>query len=159
MPGTPERHPESILALDFGLRRIGVAVGQQVTDSASPLGIVDNGPNGPDWQTLGKLVDEWQPTRLVVGMPTHPDGTPSNLSTTITEFMSALRRFRRPVESVDENLTSTEAGRLLKQQRAAGMRGRIRKDMIDSTAAVLIAERWLRSSREAIAREKDRGLV
>lgn len=159
MPDTPERRPESILALDFGLRRIGVAVGQQVTDSASALGVVGNGPNGPDWRTLEKFLAEWRPARLVVGMPTHRDGTPSELSGAIVEFMEALRRFDRPVESVDENLSSHEASERLRQQRAAGTRGRISKDMIDSMAAVLIAERWLRGARESMAREKDSRLV
>lgn len=159
MPDTPERRPESILALDFGLRRIGVAVGQQITDSASPLGVISNGTNGPDWKSLERLVDEWRPTRLVVGMPTHMDGSPSDLSDAVTAFMQALRRFDLPVDPVDENLSSREAGELLRQQRAAGKRGRISKELIDSTAAVLIAERWLHAASTAFGREKDIRLV
>ncbi|RLA22849.1 MAG: Holliday junction resolvase RuvX, partial [Gammaproteobacteria bacterium] len=57
MPGTPE----TILAFDFGSRRIGVAVGQQVTDSASPLGVINNGEKGPDWGHVQRLIREWGP--------------------------------------------------------------------------------------------------
>lgn len=159
MPDTPEHKPESIVALDFGLRRIGVAVGQQVTDSASPLGVIDNGPNGPDWNSLERLMAEWRPTRLVVGMPSHADGSPSDLAPAIGEFIDALRRFGKPIEPVDENLSSHEAADLLRRQRAGGKRGRISKEMVDATSAVLIAERWLRAAREPIGRENDRRLV
>jgi putative Holliday junction resolvase len=159
MPDTPERRAESILALDFGLRRIGVAVGQQITDSASPLGVIDNGPKGPDWKSLEKLVADWRPTRLVVGMPAHHDGAPSEISDAIKEFKRELQRFDRPVDAVDEFLTSHEASELHRQQRAAGNRRRISKDMIDSMAAVLISERWLHAAGVAIDREKDFRLV
>jgi putative Holliday junction resolvase len=159
MPDTPELRPESIIALDFGLRRIGVAIGQQVTDSATAIGVISNGPNGPDWRSLELLIAEWQPARLVVGLPSHQDGSPGPMAPAIAAFIEALGRFGRPVECVDENHTSQEAAELLKKQRSAGMRGRVRREMIDSTAAVLIAERWLREGRAAIGRENNRHLV
>lgn len=147
MPDTPEYRPETIIALDFGLRRIGVAVGQQITNSATAIGVVANRDNGPDWARLEAIISEWQPARLVVGMPSCPDGSPSESAAAIRQFMQALVRFGRPVESTDENYSSREAADLLKAMRASGMRGRVRKEMIDGTAAMLIAERWLTRNR------------
>lgn len=144
MPDTPEPgRGETLLAFDFGHRRIGVAVGQQITASANPLGTVPNGSAGPDWPKISQWIEEWNPDRLVVGLPLHADGTASDLSRDAVEFMTQLGRFERPVDSVDERYTSLEAREMLKQERAAGLRGRIAKEKIDATAAMLIAERWL----------------
>ena len=139
MPATPE----TILAFDFGLRRIGVAVGQQVTASANPLAVIANGENGPDWTAIEALIREWQPGRIIVGMPSHADGSPSEISDAVEKFIKELARFERPIETEDERYSSLEAEELLKSERALGLRGRIRKEMIDSAAATLIAERWL----------------
>jgi putative Holliday junction resolvase len=144
MPGTPE----TILAFDFGLRRIGVAVGQQVTDSASPLGIVRNDENGPDWAGIGNFIREWRPARLIVGMPSHADGSTSEIATVVRSFIGELGRFDLPIEAVDERYSSVEAEVRLKAQRTEGLRGRIRKEMIDAAAAVLIAERWLKNEHQ-----------
>ena len=146
MPGTPELHdPRTILAFDFGLRRIGVAVGQNVTGSASPLGVVANRDSGVDHDAIAVLIGEWRPTLLVVGMPAHADGSPSDLQVPVTAFVEELQRYGLPVETTDERYTSVEAERVLKEARAAGTRGRISKEMIDSAAAVFIAERYLAS--------------
>ena len=139
MPGTPE----TILAFDFGLRRIGVAVGQQVTASANPLAVVRNGENGVDWDAIGMLVHEGRPARIIVGMPAHADGSPSEVSNLVHGFIGDLARFALPIETEDERYSSLEAGDLLKSERARGLRGRIGKETIDSAAATLIAERWL----------------
>ena len=139
MPATPE----TILAFDFGLRRIGVAVGQQVTASANPLAVIRNSDDGPDWTAIDKLVREWQPARIIVGMPFHADGSPSEIAAKVRGFIAELARFERPVETEDERYSSLEAEELLKSERALGLKGRIKKEMIDSAAATLIAERWL----------------
>jgi putative Holliday junction resolvase len=139
MPGTPE----TVLALDFGRRRIGVAVGQTVTNSANPLGIVANSDDGPDWAQFAALISEWRPARLIVGMPAHADGTRSEICAHVEQFIIELHRFELPVVSQDERFTSLEAEQQLKNERARGVRGRISKELIDSTSAVLIAERWL----------------
>jgi len=144
MPVTPDsRPPRTILSFDFGLRRIGVAVGQDVTGSASPLGVVLNRDAGPDHQRLGEFINEWRPTQLVVGMPSHADGSPSDMQEPVNAFIEELARYDLPVDTIDERYTSIEAEGALKQARAAGTRGRISKDMIDSAAAVFIAERYL----------------
>ena len=136
--------PETILAFDFGLRRIGVAVGQQVTESANPLAVIQNGESGPDWAAIDGLVREWQPSRIIVGMPVSADGSHSEIASQVEAFISELSRFDMPVETEDERYSSLEAEELLKSERALGLRGRISKEMIDSAAATLIADRWLR---------------
>jgi putative Holliday junction resolvase len=142
MPATPElSRPRTILSFDFGLRRIGVAVGQDITGSASPLGVVANRDNGVDHDRLSALIKEWRPTRLVVGMPSHADGSPSEMQEPVKAFIESLKRYELPIDTVDERYTSIDAESVL-----TGSRGRISKDMIDSAAAVFIAERYLASS-------------
>ncbi len=135
----------TILAFDFGLRRIGVAVGQSVTRSASPVGVIANRESGVDFEAIAALIKEWRPTNLVVGMPAHADGSPSALQAPVLAFVEALQTFGLPIDTIDERYTSVEAERVLKDARAAGTRGRISKEMIDSAAAVFIAERYLAS--------------
>ena len=137
--------PRIILAFDFGLRRIGVAVGQDITGSASPLGTVRNRDAGVDYEAIAALIKEWGPTDIVVGMPSHADGSPSDIQEPIEAFILELQRYGTGVDTVDERYTSVEAERVLKQARAAGSRGRISKEIIDSAAAVIIAERYLSS--------------
>jgi putative Holliday junction resolvase len=138
--------PATILAFDFGLRRIGVAVGQSVTGSASPLGVVANREAGVDHDAIAALLREWRPGLLVVGMPAHSDGSPSEMQAPVEAFIEELGRYELPVKTVDERYTSVEAERVLKEARAGGSRGRIRKEDIDSAAAVFIAERYLASA-------------
>jgi putative Holliday junction resolvase len=147
MPATPDLSPpRTILSFDFGLRRIGVAVGQDVTGSASPLGVIANRNGRIDHDRLGAFIKEWQPTQLVVGMPSHADGSPSDIQAAVDAFIEELGSYKLPIDTVDERYTSIEAERVLKEARAAGTRGRISKDMIDSAAAVFIAERYLAGS-------------
>ena len=134
-----------ILAFDFGLRRIGVAIGQNITQSASPLGVIANRDEGIDHVAIRALIDEWRPTEIVVGMPSHADGTRSDLADKIDEFIAELGRYELNIDTVDVRRTSIEAENVLKKARAAGTRGRISKEMIDSAAAVFIAERYLSS--------------
>lgn len=146
MPGTPDlSRPRTVLAFDFGLRRIGVAVGQDVTGSASPLGIVANRDDGVDHERIAALIHEWRPGQLVVGIPAHTDGSPSEMQVPVNAFIASLARYALPIDTVDERYTSIEAERVLKEARAAGTSGRISKEMIDSAAAVFIAERYLAS--------------
>lgn len=144
MPDMPEApRPETILAFDFGLRRIGVAVGQSVTASASPLGVLANNDEGPDQAGIAALIAEWQPTRLIVGMPANADGSRSDMQNPVDRFVETLAVHGLPIDTVDERYTSLEAEAVLQNARAAGTRGRISKGSIDSAAAVMIAERYL----------------
>jgi len=146
MPDTPDSNqaiPETILAFDYGLRRIGVAVGQSVTASASPLGVVVNTDKGPDFDAISAMIDEWRPSRLIVGLPMHADGQPGEMQAHVEEFVRDLWRYQIKVDTVDERYTSLEAEEALKNARASGARGRISREAIDSAAAVFIAERFL----------------
>ncbi|MBT8088152.1 MAG: Holliday junction resolvase RuvX [Gammaproteobacteria bacterium] len=135
----------TVLCFDFGKRRIGVAVGQDITGSASPLGVVSNRDSGVDHKRIAALIDEWRPGRLVVGLPLHADGSPGEITRHVLAFIDELRRYGLPIDTVDERYTSIEAKRVLKEARAAGTGRRVSKQMIDSAAAVFIAERYLSS--------------
>ncbi|TFG41581.1 MAG: Holliday junction resolvase RuvX, partial [Chromatiales bacterium] len=93
MPVTPDLPlHRTILAFDFGRRRIGVAVGQDVTGSASPLGVVANRADGVDHAAIAALIKEWCPTGIVVGMPSHADGSRSEMQEPVEAFIEELRR-------------------------------------------------------------------
>ena len=144
MPATPDTDlPETILAFDYGLRRIGVAVGQDVTASASPVGVVANGEGGVDHDRMRAIIREWRPTRLVVGMPAHADGSPGAMTAAVEAFIDELAQYGLPISTIDERYSSLEAENALKNARRQGSRGRISKQDIDAAAAVFIAERYL----------------
>lgn len=143
-PATPDTDlPETILAFDYGLQRIGVAVGQDVTASASPVGVVANGADGVDHDRIRAIILEWQPTRLVVGMPFHADGSPGAMTAAVEAFIEELAQYGLPISEIDERYSSLEAENALKNARRQGSRGRISKQDIDAAAAVFIAERYL----------------
>jgi putative Holliday junction resolvase len=96
-----------VLAFDFGLKHLGVAVGQTVTRTASPLTTLRARQGIPDWQELTRLVDEWSPQLLVVGLPLNMDGTESEMAGRARAFAAKLgSRSNLPVVMVDERLTS-----------------------------------------------------
>jgi putative holliday junction resolvase len=141
----PAKAPEVVLAFDFGERRIGVACGDTVSRSASPLRGVPRGPDGPQWDAIASLLREWRPSLLVVGLPYNADGSESASATRARGFARALHeRYALPVELVDERYSSLEAGTRLKEARAAGLRRRrVAKTDVDAEAARVILERWL----------------
>ena len=139
----PDPSPRTILAFDYGLRRIGVAVGQDITGSASPVGTIRNSDAGVDEAAIDRLIREWSPDRLIVGLPLHADGSPSDMTEAALAFADGLSRYELPVTTTDERYSSVEATEILNRSRAAGHRRRIEKTDIDAAAAVLIAERFL----------------
>ena len=125
------------LGFDFGTRRIGVAVGQTLTGTASPLVTLTAVRQRPDWGRIAGLIGTWRPEGLVVGLPLNMDGTEADVAPRARRFARQLEgRFRLPVRLVDERLTSVEAERVL----AAGRR---RDGDVDAQAAKLILETWL----------------
>lgn len=133
------------LAFDFGLARIGAALANPVTGLASPLLALPATNGAPDWRALDALVAEWRPQVLVVGVPYNADGSDSALAPAARAFGDSLgERYRLPVETIDESLSSAEASDRLRRQRAGGIRpGRVRKGDVDAMAAQVIAENWL----------------
>jgi putative Holliday junction resolvase len=124
----PERGARTILAFDFGLKRIGVAVGEPELGTAHPL------PAISDFSKIEKLIEEWKPAGLVVGLPTSAKGEPHAMTRQAEDFARRLeRRFKLPVARVDERFTSVEA-----EYRLRG----VKKKAIDSVAAQLILEQY-----------------
>ncbi|HWP95115.1 MAG TPA: Holliday junction resolvase RuvX [Gammaproteobacteria bacterium] len=134
------------LAFDFGLKRIGVAVGQRLTGTASPLTTLSAQGGEPDWKAVARLVAEWRPAALVVGLPYNVDGSPQPFTGEARRFAERLAAHcALPVHLVDETLSSHAAAEGLRERRQAGGR-RIRKHEIDQAAACVILETWLRAS-------------
>ncbi|MBW5800380.1 Holliday junction resolvase RuvX [Halomonas elongata] len=130
-----------ILGFDFGTRRIGVAVGNELTRSARALDPLPARDGIPDWTRVARLVDEWRPDLFVVGLPLNMDGTESDMSTRARKFGKRLfGRYGIPCEMADERGSTREAKAIA---RDAGHRGNYRDDGVDGLAAVLILEGWL----------------
>ena len=134
------RGPRRIMGFDYGTKRIGTAVGQETTRSATPLCTLATIRGRPDWQRIRHIVEEWQPDRLVVGRPLQADGRASEFTRACERFGAQLaKRYGLPVETVDERLSSHEAELRL---RAAGRGGGHSQHGVDAMAACLIVESW-----------------
>ena len=126
-----------ILAFDFGTQHIGVAVGQTVTKTSSPLIILNVAREGKEiWKTISSLIDEWKPDQLLVGKPLNMDGTPSEMMKKVNPFFNKLQKISNiPCELVDERLTSFEAKQLIKTQS--------KDDRVDDLAAKIFLDNWI----------------
>jgi len=134
-----------ILGFDFGARRIGVAVGQRLTRTASSLETVANGRE-PDWPALDRLVREWRPRLLLVGLPLNAEGGETETSGAARRFGDALqKRFGLEVAYADERLSSRAAEERFAQLRAGSALRRKHAQRLDAMAAQIILENWLES--------------
>ena len=137
----PERAPVqqgTVLAFDFGEKRIGVAVGERSLAQAHPLTTIRSEANAERFAAIAALIAEWKPVSLVVGLPVALDGTPHAMTARCTRFANQLRgRFGLPVESAEERLTSVEAEELLRE---AGHDARKARDHVDAMAAQIILQ-------------------
>ncbi len=134
----------AVLAFDFGLKRIGVAIGMQMESgragTARPLTAIDGEASDARFAAIAALIAEWQPRRLLVGRPLNDDGTPHDMTARCDRFANQLRgRFRLPVDAVDERFSSTEADATLRER---GLDWRQRKRQIDAEAALVILNSW-----------------
>lgn len=133
--------PRSVLAFDFGTRKIGIASGQSVTGSGSPLPAIPCRQEKPDWAAIEAVIREWCPDTLVVGLPLNMDDSESELSTRARRFARQLNgRFNLPVFMVDERLSTREARDRLGDDYRGGPDARV-----DSLAAVLMIESFFSS--------------
>lgn len=132
------------IAFDYGLKHIGVAVGQTVTQTAKPLTSLKAQQGKPPWHMIQALYDEWLPHGFIVGEPLNMDGTPQAITHKARQFANALaKRFTQtPVHCVDERLSTIESREHLF---AVGGYKALAKDRIDSYSAKLILETYLRS--------------
>ena len=146
----PERGAvEIVVALDFGLKRIGIASGDTLTRAAHPRITIGNGPQGPDWTALDRVLTDVRPARIVVGEPYNADGSESPLTGAARRFATELaRRSGLPVDLVDERWSSQDAEERLRSGRANGeRRRRVTKESIDAAAAAVILERWFETKK------------
>ncbi|NRA83169.1 MAG: Holliday junction resolvase RuvX [Gammaproteobacteria bacterium] len=130
----------TMLAFDYGTKSIGVAIGQQITGTASPLAAIKANDGIPNWDTIEKIIKEWQPSQIIVGLPTNMDGTDQEITIRARKFSKRLfGRFKVPVQTHDERLTTVEAKERLFE---LGGYKKLTKGKIDSVSAVLILESW-----------------
>ncbi len=136
--------PRIVLAFDFGLKRIGVARGDTLSRSASPLPVLPVSAAGIRWEVLDTMVRDWQPALAVVGLPYNVDGSDSAMNGAAREFAAQLaRRYEFGVEMIDERYSSLEAEARLRSARESGLRRRrVAKSDVDAAAACVILERW-----------------
>lgn len=130
---------QTLLAFDYGRRRIGVAVGQTLTQSARPLAVLKISKNKQiPWQQIQQYIAEWQPHALVLGLSQHADGSQNKITQAIHNFKTELeQRYNLPVYLVDETLTSVAAHEYLEE---IGQK----EVFIDAVAAKMILETWLK---------------
>lgn len=136
------------LAFDFGERRIGVAVGEPLLGIAHPLTTIQAQTTDDRFAAIARLLDEWRPAQLVVGLPTHADGRPHAMTQLARRFAQRLKgRYGLPVWLVDERHTSLVAESLLEE---AGLKGRRQKPVLDQVAAQAILQAWFEQQGEAV---------
>ena len=125
----------TLLGFDFGTHKIGIAVGQSITGTATPLMTIQAKKRKPDWDQINRLVEEWHPDEMVVGLPFEMTGNEAEIADKAKRFSRQLQgRYQLPVHLIDEKLTSREAWDRLGHQ---------------AMAAKLILETWLSEHQEA----------
>jgi len=121
---------ETIFAFDFGVKRIGVAMGNTMIRQAEPVKVISAIDNATRFADIGALLEEWKPARLVVGLPMHPDGAEHEMTARARKFANQLHgRFSLPVELVDERYSSAVI---------SAKRG----ELIDDRAAAIILQQY-----------------
>jgi putative Holliday junction resolvase len=145
----------TLLGFDFGLRRIGVAVGQTATRTAGALVTIAHNSQA-DWQAIEKLIKEWKPVALIVGLPLDMQGLETEMSRAARRFAAELeQRYKKQVYFADERLTSRAAGTEFAEARAQGRARKKDAGKLDAMAAKIILENWLQS--QSVAATTGRG--
>lgn len=135
-----QSHMSTIIAFDFGMRSIGVAIGQKITQTASPLPALVARDGIPNWDFIQKLIDEWAPEGLLVGLPLNMDGTEQEITQRAKKFSNRLKhRCGLPVYLHDERLSTVDAKEKLFE---LGGYKKLSKEKVDSVSACLIFESW-----------------
>jgi putative Holliday junction resolvase len=136
---------KTILGVDFGLRHIGIAIGQSITQTATPLTTLKARDGVPNWAEIETLIQKWQPTDLVVGIPLQLDGSTQPMTFCAKRFINKLRaRFKLPTHEVDERLSTWEA-----KTRAPTKiihhpsKAKAHQDNMHAIAAVVLVEQWI----------------
>ena len=135
---------QTVLAFDFGTKSIGVAIGQSITGTAAPLSALKANDGIPNWETIEKLIEQWQPSGLLVGLPLNMDGTEQEITQRAKKFANRLHgRYGLNVVTHDERLSTVDA-----KARLFDLGGfkKLSKDKVDSVSACLIYESWLENT-------------
>lgn len=140
------------LGFDYGLKRIGVAVGDEVTRLARPLPAIANGRQ-PDWDAVSRALSDWRPRAVIVGLPIDLDGNDQAITRHARHFAQQLRtRYGVPVHLCDERMSSRAADDEIRNARADGRKTRrVQKGERDGVAARLILEQWLNDPTARVA--------
>ena len=129
-----------IIAFDFGIKKIGVAVGQTSTYTSSPLLIIKNKDGKVNWEEINKLINEWNPELIIVGKPLNMDGTDSEIMKKVDRFFKKLKSLHQArYEYIDERLTTFEAKQILAENK---------NNNIDANAAKILIENWFEINRK-----------
>ena len=135
-----------VIGFDFGLKRIGLATGQTITGTATPLATVRAVNHRPDWESIAAHIEQWKPDALIVGIPYLLDGSESDITRAARNFSRSLeQRFHLPVYTIDESLSSYAAESQLKQDIKIDKHN---KHEVDKMAAAIIVQSWLDSQQD-----------
>jgi putative Holliday junction resolvase len=143
----PAPATRTVLSFDYGLRRIGVAVGNTLTGTADALATIDAFDGEPDWRAIGRCVAEWRPAAIVVGVPYNMTGPNAAITMAALKFADQLgEQYGIEVHRVDERLSSREAEDELRERRRSGSKTRrVRRGEVDREAARILLLQWLRA--------------
>lgn len=143
LPILERSYPEitgTVLAFDFGEKRIGIAVGETMLKVAHPLTTIEAEENSVKFAHIASIIEEWRPSLLIVGLPAYMDGEPHTLTQLSKKFAQRLEgRFNLPVQMIDERLSSAEAAQNLD---TLGIKGIKQKEMLDAVAAQIILQSY-----------------
>ena len=127
-----------IVAFDFGIKKIGVAVGQTETNTSSPLHVIQNKDKKINWNEISIVLDEWKPDLILIGKPLNMDGTDSEIMKKVDKFFQKLKStYEAEYQYIDERLTTFEAREILKENE---------KDFVDANAAKILIDSWFENS-------------
>jgi putative holliday junction resolvase len=144
MPKQNETTSQFFLGFDFGMKRIGVAIGQKLTGTATPLSTINAKKGTPHWEDITKIILQWRPCALVVGVPLHIDGTTQQITKAAQHFIEQIKKhYSLPVFAADERLTTRAAKEHLF---GAGGYKALCNEPIDGFAAKIILESWMKEN-------------
>ncbi|MBX3708404.1 MAG: Holliday junction resolvase RuvX [Gammaproteobacteria bacterium] len=140
MNTNPDKTPRILIGFDFGMKRIGVAIGQTITQTARPLDTIQAKEGIPNWSAITKLIHKWLPDALVIGIPLNMNGTEQPITQYARQFANSLKeRFQLPVYEIDERLTTKDAREQLFTQGGYKL---LQDGQVDRVAAQLILQNW-----------------
>jgi len=138
---TTDKAPQTLLGFDFGTKSIGVATGQMITATAQPIDAIKANDGIPNWDTVEKVIKEWQPDLVVVGLPLNMDGSEQAITQRAKKFANRLNgRFGVNIALQDERLTTASAKEFIFER--GGFKA-LDKGKVDSVSAALILESWM----------------